>query len=206
LVLLGLAVALPAGAQPLTGSPGATVGGIVGAIMLVTLGVAVWPQPWSSQEERHHECDTIWHEVRGDAEVEVGWTRFAAWVTADGDSLRLQLLRREPSAQRVRGAPSPYSFEQVRSIPAEDIALAAEAMEQLRADAQSREESSRQQMAENLDRAERLALKRTLRGIDDASEAEISRREEALREEVAAQESAERRAQAEAVARSLRRP
>ncbi len=77
-LLTAFAVALPIEAQPLTGDPGATIGGLVGAIVLFTLAVAVWPQPWSSDEARHHELDAIWREARADADQEVGWTRFTA--------------------------------------------------------------------------------------------------------------------------------
>lgn len=206
LVLFGLAILVPAGAEPVTGDPGATVGGVVTAILFMTLAVAVWPQPWSPGEAQHRELDAIWHEVRTDADEEVAWPRFAGWVQADGERLRLQMLRRDPAANGLGGAPSPYLREDVRRIAADDIELATAAMEQLRTDAQAREESARRDLDDQNTRAERVAHERALQNIDDASAAEIRAREEELKQEMAAQDAAERRAQAAAVARSLRRP
>ena len=54
--------------------------------------------------------------------------------------------------------------------------------------------------------AERLAHEQVLREIDDAAAAELKAEEERLDREIAQQEATERKAQAEAVAKALRRP
>src|SRR5215204_5443929 len=74
------AVALPLSAAPLTGDPGASVGGVVGGVLCAALAVALWPQPWSAAERRHRELDAIWRTLRPHDGDGVPWARFAAWA------------------------------------------------------------------------------------------------------------------------------
>jgi len=201
-----LAVVVPVAAEPLTDSPGATVGGVVAAILLVLIAVAVWPWEWSPDECEHRTLASIWREVRLDADEAVTWERYAAWAEPAGGDVELQLIRCAPAARRAGGAPSPFTREVVRRIDADDIARATEAMERLRAEANERELGAReradQQQAEHQLRAHQAMLD----SIDSAAAAELATREQQLRCELAEQEAAERHAQAEAVARSIRRP
>jgi hypothetical protein len=204
LTLLG--VALPLAAEPITGDPGATVGAIVAALLLVALAVAVWPYEWTREEYRHRTLDAIWHEVRTDADVAVPWERDAAWAAARAGSVELARLACAPASERIAGAPSPYSSEVVRRLDADDVAPAAEAMEKLRAEAWELELEAQQRHADERAAAERAAEERMLRELDEAAAADLKAKEERLKREMAQQEAAERRAQAEAVAKALRRP
>src|SRR6516225_6955870 len=80
LTLALVGVALVATAEPLTGVAGARVGALVGALCLVGVGAAVWPWRWSRAECEHRWLDSIWREVRTDADEEVSWDRYAAWA------------------------------------------------------------------------------------------------------------------------------
>src|SRR4051794_40100779 len=129
LALLG--VVLVVTAEPLTGVAGARVGAVVAALCLIGLGAAVWPWAWSRAEHEHHQLDSIWREVRTDAELEVPWERYAAWAEAGPKSVQLQLIRCAPGRPLVGGAPSPFSRKRLRLLDPDDIAGAAEAMEAL---------------------------------------------------------------------------
>jgi hypothetical protein len=202
--LVVLALAAPGASASL--GPGAAVGGVVGSMLCCCVAYAVAPRRWTVGEERHHELACIWRQVRSGPEAPAEWDRYAAWVTADGERLRLQLVRAADVGRRTAGAPSPYRVEDVRTVAAEDVAAAAEAMEELRAEAAAREECSRQRHERERLEAERRRLAEQLASVDAAQQAELRAREEALRRELAEQERAEREAQAQAVARALRRP
>ena len=192
LVLAGLLAVLAA--EPITGEPGATVGAVVGALLLTALAVAVWPWTWSEAETKYHELDSIWHELRTDAARRVEWDRYAAWAEARGSSIRLILLRCAPAGEQLGGAPNPYSTEFRHGIDAENITHAVTAMEALR------------EKAADLElQAEQRVHQARLDAIDRATNAAIRADERDARDELAAQEAVERRAQAEAVARALRR-
>jgi len=198
-----LAVVVPVVAAPLTGSPGATVGAVVVAAVLCLLAAGTWPSEWGDTERVHHELAWIWRQVRADAETELGWERYAA--EAVGDEVELQLICCAPIADRVAGAPSPFSRLAVRRLDAEDVEAAAEAMEQVRGDAAERERRARERHElADMDAASRACDER-LSEIDSEAAADLAAREQQLRHEFAEQEAVERRAQAEAVAQALRR-
>jgi hypothetical protein len=136
----------------------------------------VWPWAWSPQERRHHELTAIWAQARGDADTDVPWDRYAAWAGAEGQHVELVLLRLAGTTDD----PSPLSTEVVRRLDPDDIAGAASAMEQLR---------------------ERATAMETCAAADEHHR----QAEEQMRGELASEEAAERRAQAAAVARALRR-
>lgn len=207
LFLATLAVIAPFCAQPLTASPGATVGAVVAAIILCMLAVAVWPYEWSKFERAHHELAWIWRAARGGADDEpVAWERYAVWAEPRGEHVELQVISCAPAADSSATSPSPFSRSIVRRIDADDMEAAAEAMEQLRDEATERERRSR----ERHDRADVAAANRAhdekLDEIDREAAVELAAREQQLRREFAEQDAAERRAQAQALARALRRP
>jgi hypothetical protein len=188
-------------------APGAVIGGAVAALLCVGLAVAVWPQTWSPEERRHRELEAIWRELRADADASVAWERYAVWAEAHGHAVELSVICCAPATTRcVGGAPSPYSLEKARRLEASDIEAAANAMEQLRERVAEREERTRSHYEQARLRAERVAYERALQAVDAGAERELRARERALTEELARQEAAERRAQAEALARALRRP
>lgn len=207
LLIGGLAVVVPFAAAPLTGSPGATVGGVVAAITLCLLAVAVWPIEWSDTERTHHELAWIWHRARAHAaDEQVAWERYAAWAEASGEHVELQLISCAPLTGRAADPPSPFSRLVVRRLNAEDMEGAAEAMEELREEAAARELRARERHEQAGVEAANKAHDERLSEIDSQAAAELAAREQQLRRELAEQEAAERRAQAEALARALRRP
>lgn len=149
-VLLGGAAAVsPFLAAPLTGEPGATVGAVVGALLLAGCAGAVWPWAWSSDERRHHELTAIWAQARGDTDTSVPWDRYAAWAGADGRHVELVLLRLAGTTDD----PSPLSTEVVRRLDPDDVAGAASAMEQMRGELASEEAAERRAQAAAVARA-----------------------------------------------------
>lgn len=199
-VLGGAAVVSPFLAAPLTGDPGATVGAVVGALLLAGWAAAVWPWAWSADERRHHELKALWAQARGDSDMSVPWDRYAAWAGADGDHVELVLLRAATTDD-----PSPLSAEVMHRIDPDDVAGAASAMEQLRERAAAMEMRARERYLECRSAAERRAHEEALRHVDAAAAEHHRQAEEQMRRELAAEEAAERRAQAAAVARALRR-
>lgn len=105
LVLGALAVVVAFAAAPLAGSPGATVGGAVAAIILCLLAVAIWPMQWSDSERAHHELSLIWRQARAGADDEqVAWERYAAWAEPAGEEVERALVKRyvaEPGTDDV---------------------------------------------------------------------------------------------------------
>jgi hypothetical protein len=195
-------IALPFIAEPATGDPGATVGALVAGLLTLGLAATVWPNRWSPAELEHHRLDSIWHELRSDGHRELPWERYAAWAdTADG-SVVLGLVTRVPVERRVEGAPTPYRWHERSRLNADDMAAAAEAMERLRAEAAELELAAERRIKDAQSDAERRAHEQRLADIDRHAEAEARARDEALHRETAEQEAADRRAQAEGVARS----
>jgi hypothetical protein len=94
----------------------------------------------------------------------------------------------------------------VRLLDPDDVAGAAEAMEALRAQASEREQAARERYTQHQLESERLRHEARLAAIDHELEQAVEAGEERARREAAAQEAADRRGQADAVARSLRRP
>lgn len=201
LLLGAVAAVAPLVAAPLTGGPGATVGGVFLAILVVGCAVALWPWTWSTDERRHRELEAIWHETRADPETDLPWDRYSAWARAQGGQVELVLLRHAGTADE----PSPWSIVRTRRVDPDDVGDAAAAMEELREDAAVMEARARADYLRSRTAEERRAYDEALRNADLAGE-EYQREVEAqMRRELAAQEEAERRAQADAVARALRR-
>ena len=132
IALGALATALPLTAGPLTGSPGATVGAVVAALLCLAVVAAIWPAEWAPEEFEHHRLDSIWRELRSDADRFVPWERYAAWAESANGSVAIGLLQLIPVETLVAGAPSPYRWSVSRRLGADDIAAAAEVMEALR--------------------------------------------------------------------------
>jgi len=205
-VTLGAAAALaPVAARALTGDPGAIVGAVVAALLLAGLAAVVWPYEWSAEERTHRQLEAIWRELRADADELVPWERYAAWAEPAGRDVELSLIGCAPGAGGAPAAPSPYRCEAVRRLPADDMEAAAQAMEDLRAEAARLELEGRRRHERRQRDAEQAMHERTLREIDEGAAAQVAANEERLRRELAAQEDADRRAQAEALARALRR-
>jgi hypothetical protein len=204
LALLGVSLVLAA--EPLTGVAGARVGAVVGALCLLGVAAAVWPWTWSRAEYEHHQLNSIWRELRTDADQEVPWERYAAWAEADSESVQLQLIRHAPARRRTSGAPSPLSRSLARQVDPEDVGGAAEAMEALRAEASERERDARDRHTHEQLEGERRRHEGRLAAIDREVEQTIKAGVEQAQRELAEQEAADRRVQADAVARALRRP
>lgn len=206
LSLGAVALVAPFAAEPLTGDHGATVGAVVGSLVLLALAVAASPHEWSPEEERHHRLEAIWREVRTDADVRTPWERYAAWVEPADGAVELVVIRRAPVAERAGGSLSPFSPRVHLRLGPDDVASAAEAMEKLRGEAAGLEEKARQLYEESQVEAERSTHEETLRSVDEAAESYQREQDERLRREGAEQDAAERQAQAEALVRALRRP
>lgn len=206
-LLLGALAAVAAfTAAPVTGGPGATVGGVVAATILCLLAFANWPSQWSDTERAHHELAWIWRQARADAgDEQVAWERYAAWAEPVGEEVELHLICCEPIAERVADAPSPFSRLIVRRLNAEDIEAAAEAMQQLRDETAERERQARERHELDRVQAQSRDYDEQLSTIDAQAAAELAAREQQLRREFAEQEATERRMQAEAIARAIRR-
>lgn len=205
-VLAGVGIALPFAAGPVTGDPGATVGAVVLALLLLAVATAIWPAGWTPAEVEHHRLDSIWRELRGDADRDLPWERHAAWAEPADDSVVIGLVCRVPTTRRVAGAPSPYRWEERRRLDADEVDAAAEAMESLREEAAEREAAAERRWKQAQAESERRAHERRLADIDREAQATAKARDDAMRRETAEQEAADRRAQAEAVAQALRRP
>jgi len=149
-----LAVAMPLAAAPLTGTPGASVGAVVGALLALSVAVAIWPTEWSPEELEHRRLDSIWCELRSDADRFVPWEGYAAWAESIEGTVVLGLLHRLPISDRVAYAPSPYRWEVTRRLDADEVAAAAEAMEALRTEAPERELAAEQRWRETQAEAE----------------------------------------------------
>jgi hypothetical protein len=201
-----LGVALVVAAEPVTGVAGARVGAVVGALCLTGVGAAVWPWSWSEAEHEHHRLDSIWGELRADADLNVRWERYAAWAEAGSESVQLQLIRCALGRPRAGGAPTPFSLSLVRGVDADDVEGAVEAMEALRGEASERERQAMDKHSDEQVEGERRRHEARLAAIDHEFELTVKAGEERARRELAAQEAADRRAQTDAVARVLRRP
>jgi hypothetical protein len=197
--LLAAAAAMPL----LTGKPGSVVGGLVASALCVGLAVAAWPWAWSVEEREHHHLEAIWREARTDALADVAWERHAAWAVADGEQVRLLRLTCLPCTDH---APRRLRSHVVESIDAAAIADAAQAMEALRKACEDRELAARQALFDAQLLGERQADDEALAAVDTAAARAQREADEQMRREVEAQDAAERRAQAAALAEALRRP
>lgn len=208
-LLAGSLVLLAAGiviaAYPVTSSPGAVVGAVAAAVVLVALAGVAMPQQWSAAERRHRELEAIWHELRTDAGEAVPWDRFAAWAESHGEGVSLYLLREAAGEPGREPWPSRFSRKPVKTLPADEMEDAVAAMEELRAEASVKEQQARAAYERARAQERNAEYDEALRTVErSASEYQAARETEMLRE-VSEQEAAERRAQAEALARGLRR-
>jgi hypothetical protein len=201
LLLAAIAAVAPFLAQPLTGDPGATVGAVVGSIVLGGSAAAVWPWAWSAAERRHHELMAIWGEARGETTEVASWDRYVAWARADGECVVLVLIR---WAARPAG-PSPLSERVECRLKADDVAAAA-AMESLRDQAEAMEARARREFLNSVAAADRRAVDEALQAIEATARRHQEHAEAEMHREIAREEAAERRAEAAALARALRRP
>lgn len=181
-----------------------TFGAVLASLLLVGCGVAVWPSSWSEAEHAHHTLAAIWAQARPTASPDAPWTRYAAWANATDDHVELVLISRVGSADDT-AAPSPFTMTVERRLDPDAVGDAAVAMEALRDRAAELEARAHEQHLEAVAAAERKPYDDALRAIDEAADAEQQRAEIEMRRELAEQEAAERRAQAAAVARALRR-
>ena len=204
--LTSAGVAMAAAAGPVTGQGGATVGGVVGALVLVALACAVWPWDWSDLERRHRELEAAWQEARVDAGDEVPWDRYAPWADPLEGSVEIALIRCGPAIPRAGGAPSPFTREVLEVVDAEEVERAATAIIEARVLAADRELAAQRRHSDDELSAEQREHEQALQAIDRAAAADLAAREAAMRREFAAEQDAERRAQAEALARALRQP
>jgi hypothetical protein len=194
-----------AGVGPVVAAPDATIGAIVASLFLVGCGVAVWPWTWSDAEREHHTAAAIWAQARPTAIGEEPWTRYAAWANADNGDVDLVLISRAGAADPHR-APSPYAMTVKRRLDPDAVGDAAVAMEALRDEAGELEARAHEAHIEAVAAAARKPYDDALRAVEEAADAHQRHAEAVMRHELAKEQAAERRAQADAVARALRRP
>jgi hypothetical protein len=203
-LLLGyVAIGIPAVAYDATQGEGAFVGIALLDLLLAAGSYIAWPRAPETTELRHRELEAIWREIRADADAEVPWSRYGAWAVADGDRVRLELIRHAgtPCEQ-----PSPFSRERAGRHPGEDAEGAVAAMEALRARAAAAEEAARQAHIEAQARERDRHDDDALKSVEDKARAYAKAADEQMREELARQARADREAEADALARALRRP
>jgi hypothetical protein len=190
----------PASRRPeaLTGDAGATVGGVVAALVLLALATAEWPTPWGAAERRHRRLEARGPVSAADSGDELPWARYVAWAEPDGTEVVLSLI------ERVTARPSGFEEHIVRRLDPQDVAAAAEAMEELRAEAEARE-SRRATPGTRAPRRPTFAAtsRRSARSTRPAARSSPARRHACG--ELAEQERLEQQAQAQAVAEALRR-
>jgi hypothetical protein len=200
-----LALFALAATGPILAAPTATVAAIVASLVLVGCGVAVWPWTWSDKERVHHTAAAIWAQVRPTAGEAAPWTRFAAWARADDDQVELVLITRAGTADD-NPAPSPFTMSVKRRLDPDAVGDAAVAMEALREEAAELEARAYERHLEAVAAAERKPYDDALRAVEETTIAHARQAEADMRRELAEQEAVERRSQAAAVARALRRP
>ena len=192
--------------------PGPTFGTILASLLFVGCGVAVWPWTWSDAEREHHAHAAIWAQVRPTAEQDVPWTRYAAWANANEDHVELVLISRAGSADTAV-SPSPFTLTVKRRLDPDALEDAAVAMQALHEEAAELEARAHERHLATVATAARKpyhdalrAVDDALRGVEPAGDEHQRHAEIEMRHELAEEHAAERRAQAAAVARALRRP
>ena len=175
---------------------GAWVGAVVLVVTLIALACAAGPDEWVENERRQRELDAIWHTLRGDDKAP--WALYVVWAVASPRDVQLRLITRRPGGR--------YMDEPAGRVSIDDTAAAAEAMERLRERASERELRARLEHDEAIAATQRRAQDEALAEVDQAAAEYEQARERDLRHELAIEEAAERRAQAEALARALRKP
>lgn len=203
-VVLGLAaLMLPFAVDDVVGTPGSVLGAVVLSGLCVGLAVAVAPWAWSSEEHDQHRLEAIWSETRADAAERVPWERHAAWALAGDDHVVLLELTCAPCTDTT---PRRLRQRHAKRFDAEAIADAAGAMAALRQELDERELAARQAHLDGRLRAEQHADDAALAAMESAAARAQHESEAHMRREVAAENAAERRAQAAALAEALRRP
>ena len=202
LLLAAVAVAGPFAAAPLTGAPGATIGAIVASVLCAGCAVVVWPWNWSAAEREHHRLAAVWAQARPDTEAATPWERHAAWAQERGGAVDVLLVTRAGSAEP---SPSPYRAAVVETFAAEAVLEATAAMERVRGEAAEREARAHERHLEAVAAVTCKPYDDALRRVDDDAAAAQRHAEAQMRDELAREEAAERRAEAAAVARALRR-
>src|SRR4051812_7995965 len=183
-----------AGAVP--GDP-ATVGAVLASLLLLGGGAAIWPWTWSEAERQHHTGAAIWSQIRPTAGEDAPWTRYGAWAIADGQHVELVLVSRRGTAEEAVAA-SLFTLTAKRRLDPDELDDAADAMEALRQEAAELETRAYERHRDTVKPDDAAAL-------DPATDDHQRRAEVQMLREVAAEETGERRAQASAVARALRR-
>jgi hypothetical protein len=198
--LFALAALGPWLAGPVPGDPG-TVGAVLAALLLLGTGVAIWPWTWSEPERQHHTVAAIWAQIRPAAGDDTPWTRYGAWAIAGDQDVELVLVTRRGTAEETDAA-SPFTLTVERRLDP-DIDDAAHAMEALRQEAAELESRAYERHRDKVS----VAVKPdgAVSALEPAADDEQRRAELQMLGDVAAEETAERRAQAAAVARALRR-
>jgi hypothetical protein len=188
-------------AGPVPGDP-ATVAAVLASLLFVGGGAAIWPWTWSEAEHRHHTAAAIWAQIRPTAGEDAPWTRYGAWVVADGQHVELVLVSRRGTADEAVAA-SPFTLTAKRRLDPDEVDDAATAMEVLRQEAADLETRAYERYRDTVSAAVRPDD--AVRALDPAADDHQRRAEVQMLREVAAEDAAERRAQASAVARALRR-
>jgi hypothetical protein len=191
--------------------PTPTFGTILASLLFAGCGLAMWPSTWSDDEREHHAHAAIWAQVRPNADQDVPWTRYAAWANANEDHVELVLIRRAGSAATAL-SPSPFALTVKRRLDPDALEEAAEAMAALQAEAAELEARDHERHLATVTTAARKPYHDGLRAADDAlsgtepaADEQQRHAEIEMRHELAEEHAAERRAQAIAVARALRR-
>ncbi len=204
LLLAAVAVAGPFAAAPFTGGPGATIGAIVASVLCAGCAVVVWPWRWSPAEREHHRLAALWAQARPDTDAVTPWDRHAAWAQERDDVVEVVLVTRAGS-----GAPLAVAVPRGRTRDVRGRGGPRGAPRRWSASA-ARPPSARARPTSAISRRSpppRASPTTTPCGASTTDAAAAQRRAEAqMRQELAREEAAERRAQAAAVARALRRP
>ena len=192
--------------------PGPTFGTILASLLFVGCAVAVWPWTWSPAEREHHAHAAIWAQVRATAEQDEPWTRYAAWANANQHQVELVLISRAGSADPAV-SPSPFTLTVKRRLDPDALEDAADAMQALHEQAAELEAHAHERHLVTVATAARKPYHDALHAVDDAlrdvepaADKHQRHAEIQMRHELAEEHAAERRAQAAAVARALRRP
>jgi isopropylmalate/homocitrate/citramalate synthase len=178
------------------------VGAVLASLLFLGAGVAIWPWTWSEAERRHHTVAAIWTQIRPTAGDETPWTRYGAWAIADDQRIELMLVTRRGTADEA-GAASPFTLTIKRRLDPDEVDDAADAMEALRQEAAALETRAYERHRDTVSAA--VGPAGAVRTLEPAADDDQRRAEVKMLGEVAAEEAGERRAQASAVARALRR-
>jgi hypothetical protein len=195
--LFALAVLGPWLTGPVPGEP-ATVGAVLASLLFLGGGAAIWPWTWSDAEHTHHTAAAIWVQIRPTAGDDTAWTRYGAWAIAGNQHLALVLVSRRGTADEAVAA-SPFTLTVKRHLDPDAVDEAADAMEALRQEAAELETRAYERHRDTVKPDD------AVRALDPAADDHQRRAEVQMLREVAAEEAGERRAQASAVARALRR-